>query len=554
MQAAQQIDLKTMSRSEKLVLLETLLEKQRRNNTLKAQNSFLGFIEVMWDGFISGRHHKIIAEKFKAIAEGKTKRLIINMPPRHTKSEFASHYLPAWFLGLNPTKKIIQTSHTAELAVNFGRKVRNLVGGEKYLDIFGDVGLSADSKAAGRWETKKGGEYFAIGVGGALAGRGADILIIDDPHTEQEAISAESNPEIYDSVYEWYMTGPRQRLQPGGAIVIVMTRWSKRDLTGRLLADMVKRDDSDQWEVVEFPALFEKPDAHNYKNEADRYNSLWPEFWPVEELLKLKNSLPVSRWSTQYQQQPISDAAAIIKKEWWKLWNGENYGFDKDEPPPCEYLIMSWDTAFTKTTRSDFSACTVWGIFYMVGNRVVKLEDVDRLEKINVVKGMFTRNNNNVSQKPVAHIILLNAFKGRYEFPELKKVAYDEYMEWRPDSFLIEAKAAGQPLVFELRSMGIAVQDVSVNRGSRTSPNDKVARVNGVADLFSSGFVWCPDTRWAEEVMEEFAGFPGGAEHDDLVDSSVIALMRFRQGGFVRLDSDNKEEYSRYRRRRAKYY
>lgn len=215
----------------------------------KGQEKFMEFVKVMWPNFIGGRHHEIMADAFERVARGELKRLIINMPPRHTKSEFASYLLPAWFLGKFPGKKIIQTSNTAELAVGFGRKVRNLVDGETYAKVFPNVALRHDSKAAGRWSTNANGEYFAIGVGGTVTGKGADLLIIDDPHSEQEAKLAESDPAVFDSVYEWYTSGPRQRLQPGGAIVIVMTRWSKRDLTGRVIKDSVQRG-GDEWEVI----------------------------------------------------------------------------------------------------------------------------------------------------------------------------------------------------------------------------------------------------------------------------------------------------------------
>ena len=188
----------------------------------RCRASFIFFVSQMWPGFISGKHHQIMADAFERVARGELKRLIINMPPRHTKSEFASYLLPAWFLGLFPEKKIIQTAHTAELAVGFGRKVRNLVSSADYTSVFGTE-LSSDSKAAGRWNTSEGGDYFAIGVGGAVTGKGADLLIIDDPHSEQEA--KQNNPAVYDGVYEWYTSGPRQRLQPGGSIIIVMTRW-----------------------------------------------------------------------------------------------------------------------------------------------------------------------------------------------------------------------------------------------------------------------------------------------------------------------------------------
>lgn len=479
---------------------ELLGERADVEVTSKAPLDFMTYVNYVWPSFIHGRHHVKMAQAFERVANGEVKRLIINMPPRHTKSEFASYLLPAWFLGRFPGKKIIQTSHTAELAVGFGRKVRNLVDSDVYKDIFPDVALQADSKAAGRWATNKGGEYFAIGVGGAVTGKGADLLIIDDPHSEQEATIAETNPEVYDKTYEWYTSGPRQRLQPGGAIVIVMTRWSKKDLTGQVLKAAAQRS-GEEWEVIEFPALL--PSG----------NPLWPQFWSKLELEALKSELPNSKWMAQYQQQPTSDVNAIIKREWWQIW-------EEDDPPYCEFLIQSWDTAFLKTQRSDYSACTTWGVFY---------KDDD----------------NGVKQ---ANIILLNAFKQRMEFPELKQRAYEEWREWEPDALIVEAKAAGSPLIFELRAMGIPVQEFTPSKG-----NDKIARLNAVADIFASGRVWIPNTHWAEELVEEVASFPSG-EHDDLVDSLSQAMLRFRKGGFLRLPTDEEDEIKEFKSSRNKGY
>ena len=477
-----------------------LIAEARKSITYtQARSDFMAYVKYVWPNFIHGRHHEKMAAAFQRVAEGKVKRLIINMPPRHTKSEFASYLLPSWFLGMFPDKKIIQTSHTAELAVGFGRKVRNLVDSDAYKDIFPTVALQADSKAAGRWATNFAGEYFAIGVGGAVTGKGADLLIIDDPHSEQEAALSEVNPEIYDKTYEWYTSGPRQRLQPGGAIVIVMTRWSKKDLTGQVVKAAAQRS-GEEWEVIEFPAIL--PSG----------NPLWPQFWSLKELEALKTELPNSKWQAQYMQQPTSDVSAIIKREWWKIW-------DEESPPYCEFIIQSWDTAFLKTERSDYSACTTWGVFY-------KPDDTGREQ---------------------ANIILLNAFKKRMEFPELKQRAFQEFKEWNPDTLVVEAKAAGSPLIFELRAMGIPVQEFSPSKG-----NDKIARLNSVADIFASGRVWVPNTNWAEELVEEVASFPSG-EHDDLVDSMSQALMRYRRGGFIRLGSDEEDEPREFRRK-VPYY
>jgi len=490
-------NIKNLPVEEQSRVLDLLKDLKETEDKEAAREGFMPFIKKVWPAFIEGRHHKIMAEAFERVANGDLKRLIINMPPRHTKSEFASYLLPAWFLGQYPEKKIIQTAHTAELSVGFGRKVRNLVDSEDYKEIFPELGLRADSKAAGRWSTSKGGEYFAIGVGGAVTGKGADLLIIDDPHSEQEGQSADAG--VFDKVYEWYTSGPRQRLQPGGAIIIVMTRWHKRDLTGKIVKTSVQREGMDEWEVIEFPAIM--PSG----------NALWPEFWSLTELEALRSELPAPKWQAQYQQDPSSEESALVKREWWKKW-------EEERPPQCEFIIQSWDTAFLKTQRADYSACTTWGVFYQPDDTGV------------------TQPN----------IILLDAYKERLEFPELKKCAFEFYNEFEPDACIVEAKAAGTPLIFELRAMGIPVSEYTPSRG-----NDKISRVNAVSDLFASGIVWCPETRFAEEVIEEFASFPAG-EHDDLVDSSTQALLRFRQGGFLRLGSDEDEEpfYSR----RAEYY
>ena len=465
----------------------------------RCRNNFIPFVKEMWSSFIAGKHHKDMAEAFERVAEGSLKRLIINMPPRHTKSEFASFLFPAWYLGKFPERKIIQTAHTAELAVGFGRKVRNLVATTDYQGVF-PTKLQSDSKAAGRWNTDKGGDYFAIGVGGAVTGKGADLLIIDDPHSEQEAALAENSPEIYDKTYEWYTSGPRQRLQPGGSIIVVATRWSKKDLTGQVLRAAAQRS-GEEWEVIEFPAILPsgKP--------------LWPEFWPLEELEALRRELPNSKWMAQYQQNPTSEGAAIVKRDWWKIW-------EKEDPPSCEFTLMAWDTAFEKNNRADYSACTHWGVFYQ--------ED-----------------DNGVMQ---ANIILLNAFRDRMEFPELKRVVLEHYREWEPDSIIIEKKASGAPLIYELRAMGIPAQEFTPTRG-----NDKIARLNAVSDLFASGRVWTPNKHWADEVIDEVASFPAG-EHDDYVDSVSLALMRFRKGGFIRTILDEEDEPIQFRRRFEGYY
>ena len=459
--------------------LKLELRLAQLEETKGCRDDFLRYVRNVWPEFIAGAHHHIVAQKFEDIATRKNKRLIINMPPRHTKSEFASYLLPSWIIGREPRTKIIQTTHTAELAVNFGRKVRNLIDTDMYQSIFDGVELQIDSKAAGRWSTNHGGEYFASGVGGAITGRGADLLIIDDPHSEQDALSETA----MEHAYEWYTSGPRQRLQPGGAIVIVMTRWSLKDLTAKVLKAQSYADHSDQWEVVQFPAIMPSGKA------------CWPEYWNLPELEGVKASLSVSKWNAQWQQNPTSEEGAIIKKEWWNRW-------EEDEVPQLEYVIQSYDTAFSKKETADYSAITTWGVFYP-------------------------------KEEGPPNLILLDSKKGRWDFPELKVAAMEQYKFWEPETVIIEAKASGLPLTQELRQLGIPVVNFTPSKG-----NDKITRVHSVSPLFESGMIWAPDERWADEVIDECAAFPFG-EYDDLVDSTTQALMRYRQGNFVQLPSDD---------------
>jgi len=460
--------------------MQTLVKYDDLKKRDKIQNNFMDFVKHVWPEFVEGSHHKKIGDKFNRIAKGELKRVIINMPPRHTKSEFSSFLLPAWMIGRNPKLKIIQSTHTTELAVRFGRKAKTLMDSEEYKQIF-DTRLREDSQAAGKWETQQGGEYFAAGVGSAITGRGADLLIIDDPHSEQDAL----NVDALERAYEWYTSGPRQRLQPGGTIVLVMTRWNTKDLTGKLL-NAQKEPKSDQWEIIEFPAIMPSGEP------------VWPEFWKLDELEGVKASLSIGKWNAQWMQNPTSEEGALIKREWWKKWEGD--------VPALHHVIQSYDTAFMKKETADYSAITTWGVFY-------KNEDSG------------------------PQLILLDAVKDRLEFPELRRVALEQYRYWNPETVIVESKASGLPLTYELRKMGIPVINFTPSKG-----NDKHTRVNSVAPLFESGCIWAPtDQQFAQEVIEECAAFPYG-DHDDLVDSMTQAVMRFRQGGFLEHPEDYQDE------------
>lgn len=420
-----------------------------------------------------------------------------NLTPTHN-SHLISTLFPAWFLGKFPTKKVMMVSNTTDLAVDFGRKVRNIIADEKYASIFPGISLAADSKSAGRWSTNHNGEYFATGVGAAIAGRGADLLLVDDPHKEGDLLNG--NFDALEKTYQWFLFGARTRLMSGGRVAIVHTRWHQDDLIGHLVTDGTKNPKADQYEVFEFPAILPSGKA------------LWPEKFDLTALERTKASMPTFQWNAQYMQAPTAEGGALIKREWWRVWK-------KDKPPTCDYVIMALDAAAEKNQRADFTAILTFGVF-----------SDDELTD------------------GASHLILLNAINVRVEFPELKDLALREYKDWEPDSFIVEKKSAGTQLYQELRRIGVPVTEFTPGRNT----GDKVARVNAIADILRSGMVWYPEgRRWAEEVIEQCVAFPFGS-HDDLVDTLSMSLSRFRQGGFIALPTDFKDQDSAPRR--AAYY
>lgn len=493
-----------------IIEVERMLEELDKRARLKAaKDDLIAFCQWMDPNYKVGRHHRLLADQLMAVERGEKDRVCVNIPPRHGKSQLVSTYYPAWFIGRNAGKKVMLVSHTADLAVDFGRKVRNIIDSEPYQQVFPNLSLASDSKSAGRWNTSTGCEFYATGVGSALAGRGADLLLVDDPHSEQDVLNG--NFSAFDKAYDWFAFGARTRLMPRGRVAIVHTRWHANDMTGRLIQDMANNEGSDQYEIVEYPAILEVEDK--VTGELVQ-KALWPEFFDLPALLRTKASMPVFQWNAQYQQNPTGEEASIIKRDWWRLW-------PDDDPPHVEYVIMALDAAAEANNRADFTSLTTWGVFFN-------------------------------EEENMHQIILLNAIKRRMEFPELKQLSMEEYREWEPDAFIVEKKSSGTPLYQEMRRAGVMVQEYTPVRGTANNPNSKMARLNSVSDIISSGLVWVPPKRWAEELVEEVAGFPF-APNDDQVDTTIMALMRFRQGGFIKLPTDEQDDELPYRRK-VDYY
>lgn len=637
----------TYSERDLIELYAHVEELEKRQYKEDCRNDLIAFCKHMMSDYMVGAHHRHLSNLLIEVESGEKDRLIVNIAPRHGKSMLLSEFFMAWYLGKNPKDQVILVSHTSDLAVDFGRKVRNMVATDKYKEIFPDVSISTDSKSAGRWNTNHGGIFYATGVGSALAGRGAHLLVIDDPFSEQDVLNG--NFEVFEKAYQWFTYGARTRLMKGGRIAIVQcmtgdtpvlmgdgrekplrdvrpgdwvatyddggmttekvlnhrsngpdqvfvikmasevsvranerhpflvrrgkeeawvrvkdlrtgdsvvsrslslssasefatdtivhiapagveevfdiqvertenfianglvshnTRWHMDDLTGRLIRDMAKNKDTDQYKVVEFPAVME---TENAKTGEIKEKALWPEMFDLAALKRIKAGMPTFQWNAQFQQNPTAEEAALIKREWWRIWK-------PDDPPSCEYIIMSLDAAAETHNRADFTSLTTWGVFLN--------EDTDNY-----------------------NIILLNSICERFEFPELKVMCLQEYREWDPDSFIVEKKSAGVAIYQEMRRMGLPVQEFTPHRGT----GDKMARLNSVSDIVASGMVWVPETRWADELVEEIAAFPF-ASHDDRVDSSVQALVRFRQGGFLRLPTDEPDEIQYFKRKKSGYY
>ena len=466
------------STEQKIAELERLVEQVKDLESKElAKNSLVGYAKFQMENYLSPPHIKLLASKLEAVERGDIRRLAIFMPPRHGKSILTSEFFPAWYMGRNPDKYIICSTYAQDLADDFGRKVRNQLQDKRYTDIFPDAELSTDSSSMRRFNTTKGGVYYAVGAGSAITGRGAHLLLIDDPiKGREEADSAAMRKNLLD----WYRATAYTRLMPNGSVVLIQTRWHEDDLAGWIL----KETGHEGWDVVEFPAILNERAAGML--DLKEGDPLWEDSYPIERLQEIKKTVGTREWSSLYAQKPSVEEGNIIKRWWWKTWTREN-------PPEMDYILQSWDTAYTVTETSDYSACTTWGVFSGEGGY---------------------------------NLYLIDSFREKLTFPELKNQAVHLYNELQPDLVLVEAKASGWSLVQELMRTGIPITPFNPKK------MDKLARVHSVAPLFEGGRIWAPDTDESADVMNQFAMFPN-TKHDDLVDSTTQALLRLRKGWMV---------------------
>lgn len=483
-----------------------LYEELRILAESKARESYYSYLQlaapwILPEGFVDGDHIRKIADLLQWVEETPRARAMIFMPPRSMKSVNGSVLFPSWVLGKHPTWQVMGVSYGQELANAFGRDTRNLVSSEDYQRVFA-TRVKSDSRATNRWDTEQGGRYVAAGITAGIAGRGANLAIIDDPLSEQDAMSKTSR----EFVKKWYPGGLRSRLQPDGKILIITTRWHEDDLAGWLLALAESDEKAEQWKVLSIPALSENEESY------------WPERWTSEYLLNLRDdpSMPRSQWNALYMQQPTAEEGNLIKVEqiqWWP--EGKTL-------PECESILMSCDTAFGKKESNDYSVLQAWGIF------TTGYQD-SRGKEFNV-----------------PNAILLANRRGKWEYPELLEQARALVKKYNPDRIIVEKKASGEVLFPDLQRAGLPVVPYIPGKGQ-----DKMARVQAILRYFFSGRVWFPEGQeWAYNLTEEALAFPKG-KHDDQVDAMTLALLYLRDSYVLYNQDDAVAEEEPPRKRRS---
>ena len=433
-----------------------------------AHDDLACYAVAMWPEFDLAAHHELIVDRLEGVERGEIARLMISLPPRHGKSLLASQIFPAWYLGRHPDREIITATYGQDLSDLFGRRVRNMVSHPLHRAIFPQFRLANDAASMRQFTTTQKGSYFAVGRGGALTGRGAHLLLIDDPLKDLDEARSQVTRR---SLHDWYSSVAYTRLQPGAAIVLISTRWHEDDLAGRLL----REPGGEGWDVLSLPAIAETDESFRRAGEA-----LWPEKFPLEELERIRRDIGGATWASLYQQRPAAAEGTVFKRGWWRSYR---------ELPACKRIVQSWDTAFKAGSQSDYSVCSTWGV----------------LEKA---------------------YYLLSLWRGRVDFPALKRLVGSLGREWNPSAILVEDAASGQSLIQELRhESSLPIIPVKIDR-------DKISRAQSITPLIEAGKVFLPESApWLADFVDELAAFPTGV-HDDAVDSATQALnyLRHRRG------------------------
>ena len=485
----------------------------------EAQDDFLTFVRLVAPSLVSdwkmGKHIEVISNKLDDLENGHIKRLMVFLPPRSSKSVLCSKLFPAWYIGRNPEHEIMTVSHSDQLASDFGRSVRDIVTTEQFQEILRGVTLRSDVRAAGKWKTNQNGTYYAAGVRSQIAGRGAHIAILDDVMSEEDSYSEAGRRYVK----EWYPAGLRTRIMPNGAILIINTRYHFDDLCGWLLKQQEEMSEYDTlpWDVVRIPAWLDEEAAELL--DLPEGGSYFPEWKPDEVLAideaEIKASNGSRYWNSLYMQDPTPEEGGLIKKKWIQEWEYE-------EPPTCEFIIQTYDTAFSTRTTADYSVIQTWGIFSLYEQNEMGIED-------------FAPN-----------LILLGNIRGRFEYPELRRTAQMLYSKHKPDVCIIEKKASGQSLIQDMRRSGLPVKDYTPDR-------DKVARAYAASPIMEAGRVWIPkNKKWADELIEELTRFPHAA-HDDQVDALVMAIHYLKESWHV-THPDDPEWEDEKRHKRVAYW
>jgi len=446
--------------------------------------------------YTSGWHLDAISDHLEAVIEGEIKRLIINIPPRHSKSISTAVVLPAWTWATQPSKKFLYASYSASLSIRDSTKCRRLIDSPWYQAHFGDkFHLSGDMNQKSRFENSENGIRLSTSVAGSLTGEGGDCIILDDVNNVVEADSQ----KVRQGVIDWWDQAMQSRLNDPktGAFIVIQQRVNEQDLTGHILANEL----GNEWDHLVLPARYEIGHPTPVRSSlgftdprTEEGELLWPERFGEKELSTLERGLGSYAAAGQLQQRPSPKGGGILKASWWVPW-------EREELPEVSYVIQSWDTAFETKESSSYSARTTWGVFKHNGHDC---------------------------------LIVLDMWYDKVNYPELRKLAQEAYDDWEPDAVLIEKKASGASLLHDLRQAGVPVLAYSPDR-------DKVARAHAASALLEDGRIYYPKRKWAEDLISICAAFPA-AKNDDVVDTATQAWLRLRKGWFLGHTEDLTED------------